>query len=422
MTTGSIGGHQATLEGPQETVAAVPTAARRDGPLACGERIRIAAILDTWIVSGPGRQLAALSNGLAERGADMTIVLFQRKGRPVSPFIAYLDRMGVPYRVIEQSGRFDSEELAKVGTVLTAIDPHIVQSHGYRPTAIVSLLRVRRWRKERPWTWLGYFHGATRQNAVDVGYNMLNDRLLRFADRVVVLSEEHKGWFRRLGDRVRIIHNAALVLPEEKEAVDISHLRAPNRVLIGVVARLSHEKGVDLLVEAIAKLRASGINAALVIAGDGDEKARLDAQISRLGIGPHVHYLGRISAVMGLYPQLDLLVIPSRPGSEGLPNVLLESIRAGTPVVATRVAAVPEVLTDPMAGIVVEPGSPDAIAQGVKIALKLCRGDEAAAARLEVLERFSIERRVERILALYTEVVAEKAGSGRPAARVAAGN
>jgi glycosyltransferase involved in cell wall biosynthesis len=221
---------------------------------------------------------------------------------------------------------------------------------------------------------------------------------------------------------VRIIHNAALVLPEEKEAVDISHLRAPNRVLIGVVARLSHEKGVDLLVEAIAKLRASGINAALVIAGDGDEKARLDAQISRLGIGPHVHYLGRISAVMGLYPQLDLLVIPSRPGSEGLPNVLLESIRAGTPVVATRVAAVPEVLTDPMAGIVVEPGSPDAIAQGVKIALKLCRGDEAAAARLEVLERFSIERRVERILALYTEVVAEKAGSGRPAARVAAGN
>ena len=62
--------------------------------------LRVAAVMDTWIVSGPGRQIAALSQALQAQGVELRVFMFQRTGRPTSPFIAYLERAGVPHVVI----------------------------------------------------------------------------------------------------------------------------------------------------------------------------------------------------------------------------------------------------------------------------------------------------------------------------------
>src|SRR5206468_4146439 len=106
----------------------------------------------------------------------------------------------------------------------------------------------------------------------------------------------------------------------------------------------------------------------------------------------------------------DLLVIASR--SEGLPNVLLEALRAGVPVVATRVGAIPEVLDSPTAGILTPPNSFTALADAIAQALQLKRDPEAGDIRRMVANRFSLERRIAAHLALYHELLPEShAGS-----------
>ncbi len=125
--------------------------------------------------------------------------------------------------------------------------------------------------------------------------------------------------------------------------------------MIGVVARLSATKGVDLAIAALALLRSRGQDAALAIAGDGPEEPALRRQAEAAGLADRVHFLGRVADVGALYRALDCVMIPSRDGAEGLPNVLLEAMSTGLPVVATRVAAVPEVLVDELAGSLCRP-------------------------------------------------------------------
>ncbi len=269
------------------------------------DRICVAAVLDTWIVSGPGRQLAALVGALAPRGIDLRIVMFQRAGREPSPFIAYLRSLGIEPTVLPERGAADPGALLGLRTALSGIAPHVVQSHGYRPTGLVSLLRLAR----PSWRWIGFFHGATRQDLKDRLYNRLNLLMLARAERLVVLSEEHRGWFSAMGERVRIIHNAVLSLPQPPKPADFAALRSPGVKLIGVVARLSHEKGVDVALAALAMMRSAGHAVALAVAGDGPEEPALRRQTEALGLTGHVHFLGRVADVAALYRSLDLVMI-----------------------------------------------------------------------------------------------------------------
>jgi glycosyltransferase involved in cell wall biosynthesis len=122
----------------------------------------------------------------------------------------------------------------------------------------------------------------------------------------------------------------------------------------------------------------------------------------RRGISDRVHFLGPVEDVASVYRQLDLVVIPSR--SEGLPNVLLEALQADVPVVATAVGAVPEVLTDADAGIVIPPGDPEVLAGAIRRALSVGRQASATRARAATAERFSLGTRVQRHLELYASL------------------
>jgi glycosyltransferase involved in cell wall biosynthesis len=106
--------------------------------------------------------------------------------------------------------------------------------------------------------------------------------------------------------------------------------------------------------------------------------------------------------VRALYEAIDILVLPSR--SEGLPNVLLEALGADRPALCTRVGAVPEVLTDELAGLIVPPNDPDALASAVTPAFALRDRSDARAARMATANAFSLGRRVQHHIELYREL------------------
>jgi glycosyltransferase involved in cell wall biosynthesis len=183
---------------------------------------------------------------------------------------------------------------------------------------------------------------------------------------------------------------------------------APETFLIVSVGRLSEEKGFETLIRSVARLLREGKDVALRIAGEGDQQARLEALIAELGCSRQVGLLGYQADPCPLYEAADAFALASL--REGLPNVLLEALAMGVPVVATRVAGIPRLIEDGQTGLLVEPGSEAGLAE----ALGRLHADGALRERLRqagrctVETRYSFAERIRRLSEMYDGLLKEK--------------
>jgi glycosyltransferase involved in cell wall biosynthesis len=153
------------------------------------------------------------------------------------------------------------------------------------------------------------------------------------------------------------------------------------------VGRLRPVKGVDILLRAWQRLQPIVEETELWLAGAGEERNRLGHLAQELGVADRVRFLGVIGQrdLAPLYRHARLVVIPSR--TEGLPRVALEAGLCGAICVAARVGGLPEVIDEGVTGVLVEPESPEALANGMIRVLRLPLGDRqhmsAAKRRIE---------------------------------------
>jgi glycosyltransferase involved in cell wall biosynthesis len=176
-------------------------------------------------------------------------------------------------------------------------------------------------------------------------------------------------------------------------------------VQILAVGRLEKQKAFEVAIEAMALVRATAPRAHLSIAGDGNQRGMLTERATTLGLTDAVSLLGRREDVHELMLNADILVHPAR--WEGFGLVLLEAMRAGLPIVGTRVSAIPEVVADGTTGLLVPPEDPDALARAIAELIR----DPARRARMGIAgyERlrkcFSPERMARGVAAVYEAVV-----------------
>ncbi|WP_127473823.1 glycosyltransferase [Microbacterium sulfonylureivorans] len=184
--------------------------------------------------------------------------------------------------------------------------------------------------------------------------------------------------------------------------------------VIGYVGRLEPYKGVATLLRAAASRPEWRIE----ITGDGPQHAELVALVAELGIADRVSFLGFAQGdeLADRYRRLDLLAVPSVPWPgwlEQFCRVAVEAMASGVPVVASRSGAIPDVVAD--AGVLVEPGDPDALRDGIDSALVDARWGELRAAGLARADQFTWERVAEQQSALYRAVVPTcDGGAARP--------
>jgi len=247
-------------------------------------------------------------------------------------------------------------------------------------------------------------------------------RLLRIASRkATVVTGVSEAVRRHLLDhglsarRVVAIPNGIdveTVARAEPVAPDQLGLPEDSRVLL-FVGRLTHQKGLDVLLNAFSMISAEVPAAHLLVAGDGEDRQELEHLAERLGLGRRVRFLGRRDDVPGLLKAAETVVLPSR--WEGLSLVLLEAMAVGRPVVAARVEGHEEVLTDGETGLLVEPQSPEALAS----ALRRLLSDASLAARLGgaagdlVRRALTATTMTSRYIELYDELLV---GAGQGAA------
>jgi glycosyltransferase involved in cell wall biosynthesis len=199
---------------------------------------------------------------------------------------------------------------------------------------------------------------------------------------------------------------------------------SPAGPLIGVVARLQPEKGVQHFVEAASQVAAAVPEARFVVVGDGPLRDALAALATQLGVGERILFTGFRLDAPALVRYMDLLVVPSL--NEGTPLVVLEAMSAGIPIVASAVGGIPEQVRHGREALLVSPADPRALACAMT---RLLHQPELAhmlgrAAHQRALECFSPETLLSRTEDVYraalrtpVRMTTEHLGFSRPSAR-----
>lgn len=191
------------------------------------------------------------------------------------------------------------------------------------------------------------------------------NRALRRAEHVFSPSEYLRGLALGWGidpERISVLHNPAPDVPELPPREELRRELELEGPTLAFAGRLGLPKALGVALEALA----AAPEASLVVAGDGPERERLERHAAELGLDNRVRFLGNLSrgGVLRLFRAADAVVLSS--SWENLPHTVLEALVVGTPVIATAVGGVPEVVSDGENGLLVPPGDPQALAAAIR--------------------------------------------------------
>lgn len=238
---------------------------------------------------------------------------------------------------------------------------------------------------------------------------------IRFCDRVIAVSQATAQF---LKEKRKVAPEKIMVIPygvdlQKYRNGDNSDIRqrlqlGQDELVVGVVGRLHPQKGHRYLIQAAEKIVTEIPNVKFVFAGDGDLRGELEAQIRSQGLENNFRILGYRDDIPEVMRAFDIFTLPSL--YEGLPNVVLEAMACGKPVIATAVDGTVEAVVDGKTGLLVQPADVDALRRSL---ITLLRDRELAQrmgknGRLRVETQFSLEKQVQRFEQLYESFVGQR--------------
>jgi glycosyltransferase involved in cell wall biosynthesis len=359
-------------------------------------------------IGGSERHLLSLLPGLAGAGLDVRMLIAATDD--ANRFADALGALGIPLRVVPAGPHLNPALATAVAREIRAFRPDIVHTHlvhadihGQLAMAVGRAVRV------------SSVHSTPafyRRQPFRTGARLAG----RHAGAVIAISEHVRGFLEHLrlvpADRVRVVHYGIdasgwpLDESERLRARERLGLR-PAEVAVGIAARLIPGKGHLVLLEAVADARRENPQLRLVVAGQGPLRAELEREAERIAPGATA-LIGFVEDVRAFMNACDVLAFPTQPAlGEGFGLAALEAMACGRPVVATEVASLPELVSDGETGFLVDPRSVGALAA----ALATLAGDGELRQRLgargqeRARTTFSLERMVERTLAVYQEAI-----------------
>jgi glycosyltransferase involved in cell wall biosynthesis len=359
-------------------------------------------------VGGIIRHILDLANGQAERGHEVGIVADSRTGgeRADAAFaeIAPRLKLGV-HRMAMRRQPHPSDALvwAQFTLLTQRLKPDVLHGHGAKAGVFVRS-RPASAKTIRVYT----PHGGSLHFAPNTPEGLLYLKLERaLMNRTELFLFEsafaRETYERRIGKPrglVRCVFNG--VTSNEFDPVTTA-ADATDLVYVG---EFRHIKGADLLVDAVARLRADRKPVTLTLAGDGEETDALKAQIERLKLGDAVRFIGHVKARFG-FSKGRLLVVPSR--GDSMPYVVIEAGAAGIPMIAAKVGGIPEIFGPHESGLFAA-SSVGALADAIETALVQPEQtrEHARQLRERIFMHFSQKAMVEGVLAGYREAFAKR--------------
>jgi succinoglycan biosynthesis protein ExoA len=255
-------------------------------------------------------------------------------------------------------------------------------------------------------------------------YESLDRICLRFANRIVCLSNTQATRLAAqsgMARKIRVVPNSIDVPRVSAEDRTIARKELQRRfglredgLLIASAGRLSPEKGVEDLLKIVPRLHSTLPRLQILIFGEGPLRKKYLQTINESKLNGRVILAGFQSDLRSLLPGLDLLVNPSR--AEEMPNIVLEGMAAGLPVLATRVGGVEEIAGPERAVFLVDPQNPDGLASSI---CELLNNPDRATALAQaghkrVAERYSVQQQIQAMHGVYEELVGKRGAEVLP--------
>jgi glycosyltransferase involved in cell wall biosynthesis len=350
---------------------------------------------------GGERMVIGLAEALQSDRIHVTVCV-TRTGTPPGSAKAQLEEAGVRVLALERPGKLGLKGFRPLLRLIREERPDILHSHkfgsnvwgalfgrAYRLPAVIA--------QEQTWS----FEGSPHRVALDFVIGRLADAYVAVstADRDRMIKRE-----RVPPEKITVIPNA--YVPRVDDAS--GDLRAelglpPEAKLVGTAAVLRPQKALEVLMEAFGTL-AGHPDAHLVIAGEGSRKEPLRQQAAELGVSDRTHFIGRREDVPMLLENFDIAAMSS--DYEGTPLFALECMAHGTPLLATDVGGLPDLIDDDVSGVLVPPRDPAAMNRALD---RLLSDDELrdrlGAAAAERSAEFRIDRIAPRFERLYESVL-----------------
>jgi len=360
-------------------------------------------------VGGIFRHILDLANGQADRGHHVGIIADSLTGgaraEAALSEIAPRLKLGVRRLAIHREPHpADILVWAHFMYLIWRLKPDVIHGHGAKAGAFIRM-KARSKDSIRVYT----PHGGSLHYPLHTWkgtfYSRFERALMNNTDLFLFESAFARNTYQRtIGTPakglVRCVFNG--VTAEEFDPVVL----ASDATDIVYVGEFRHIKGADLLIDAVARLRADGKPATLTLAGDGEEIGSLEKQVETHGLGGSVRFIGHVKARFG-FSKGKLLVVPSR--GDSMPYVVIEAAAAGIPMIAANVGGIPEIFGE-HANALFAPNSVGAMADAIESAL-----DDPAAAtaraktlRERIVMHFSQKAMVEGVLAGYHEAFADR--------------
>jgi len=381
-------------------------------------RVKVLRVIARLNMGGPALHVAYLTQGLAERGYDTTLVAGTlARGEDSMAFVA--EARGVEVVKIDELHREisplrDVVAVFRLAKLIRAERPQILHTHTAKAGAIGRFAALVAG-PARPPIVVHTFHGHVLRGyfgPLRTGvFRGLERFLARTSTALIAVSPQVRDDLVALGvapaEKFTVVR-LGIELDERvavDEAMRVEARRVmgipPERFAVGWVGRMTGVKRTDDVIRAFAALRERGVDACLCVVGDGPDREQVERRAHELGVMRDCLFLGYQEDVARFYATMDAMILPSV--NEGTPVSAIEALAAARPVVATRVGGVPDVVTDGVDGFLVEAGDIEALAERLE---RLARDPElrrtmGEAGRARVVQRYAVSRLIDDIDRLY---------------------
>ncbi|MFN0007911.1 MAG: glycosyltransferase family 4 protein [Planctomycetota bacterium] len=376
--------------------------------------MRILHVMESTI-GGTRRHIVDAAAGLRSRGLDVHLAVSTLRQPDFERDLQYLEASGVgvlrlPMVREIQPGR-DLAHLAALARHLECLRPDVVHTHSSKAGALGRLASVATGigaRVHTPHTFAFLFDAMFPAWKREL-FRDVEMALAGHTQRTIAVSETEAETIRRSGvvpaDRIRVVANGLDPSPwVGARPIPRAEIGVPEGVpLAAVIGLLNLAKGQDLAIE--ARVRPGLDRLHLVVAGDGEMRAQLESLAARLGVTGRVRFLGHRSDAPAIVSACDFTLLPSR--WEGMPYIVLESMAAGRPVVATPVDGARDVVRPGENGFLASAIGVDPIAAACRQILGLTPAECRAMGergRGRVLASWTSARMVDGLLAVYGEL------------------
>lgn len=387
--------------------------------------MKVLRVIARLNVGGPALHVAYLTAGLAERGYDTTLAA-GTLGRGEESMAWVADTKGVSIEGIDELHRNisplrDLRAMLKLADLIRRERPTILHTHTAKAGAVGRVAALLAG-SARPPIVVHTFHGHVLRGyfnrPVTFAFRTLERLLARMTTRLVAVSPEVRDDLVALGvapaSKFAVIRlgieldqrvgDGAVTRTEARRQLGVSG----DTFLVGWVGRMTAVKRTDLVVRTLEQLVHDGVDARLLLVGDGPDRDDLERYAHELGVARRCLFLGYQEDVARWYDAIDVLLLPSV--NEGTPVSVIEALAAERPAVATRVGGIPDVIRDGVDGFLVDSDEPGELAARLAELAQdpPHRAAMGAAGRARVLERYSVDRLIDDIDCLYRELLAER--------------